>query len=282
MELLNRRVPAYMYERTNLIRLVIFTALFALVFINIYKPFSSENWYPVSEFMFFVFSSFVILTGVLVVVISRIFMYYYAGKHTITYGKFTLWILAEIFFMSLFYTVYTLFLNTERDVWQTFQDCITNTSLVLLLPYMICLLYFSWRDKELQLQQIGEEKTEPVTKQIVYSFYDEKGDLRLSVIRANLLYIESADNYVIIWYLNKGALTRFLLRNKLKTLEEQFSDTNVLRCHRSYMVNLDQVKVIRREKDGIYLELGVDKAPDIPISKTYSEKIMHWFTRYSS
>ena len=104
----------------------------------------------------------------------------------------------------------------------------------------------------------------------------------MSVKRTNLLYIESADNYVCIWYLNKGVLTKFMLRNSLKSIEESLDETNVLRCHRSYMVNFDQVKVIRREKDGIYLELGVEKVPDIPISKTYSEKVTHWFMTYSS
>lgn len=79
--------------------------------------------------------------------------------------------------------------------------------------------------------------------------------------------MESADNYVFIWYLNKGIVTRFMLRNTLKNIEKHFINTTVLRCHRSYMVNFEQVKVIRRGKDGIYLELGVDKVPDIPISK---------------
>ena len=32
-----------------------------------------------------------------------------------------------------------------------------------------------------------------------------KNELRLSVKRSNLLYLESADNYVCIWYLNNGA-----------------------------------------------------------------------------
>lgn len=40
---------------------VLFTAFFDLIFINIYKPFSSLTWYPVSEFKFFIFSSLVIL-----------------------------------------------------------------------------------------------------------------------------------------------------------------------------------------------------------------------------
>ena len=100
--------------------------------------------------------------------------------------------------------------------------------------------------------------------------------------RSELLYMESADNYVCIWYLSKGQLTKFLLRNSLKAMEEHFVDTNVLRCHRSYMVNFDQVKVIRREKEGIFLELGIERVPDIPISKTYSEKVMRWFQSYSA
>ena len=103
MNFTTEKVPAYLYKKSNLIRLVIFTAIFALVFINIYKPFNSEHWYNVSEFKFFVFSSLVILTGVLVVVISRIILYFYVKKHAITYVQYAVWILAEIFFMALFY-----------------------------------------------------------------------------------------------------------------------------------------------------------------------------------
>ncbi len=57
MNVLTRKIPAYYYDKSNLIRLVLFTAFFDLIFINIYKPFSSLTWYPVSEFKFFIFSS---------------------------------------------------------------------------------------------------------------------------------------------------------------------------------------------------------------------------------
>lgn len=127
-----------------------------------------------------------------------------------------------------------------------------------------------------------EYKADTQKKQNAIYFYDEKNELRLSVKNNNLLYLESADNYVCIWYLNKGQVAKFMLRNSLKAMEESFAGTNVLRCHRSFMVNFDQEKVLRREKDGIYLELGIEKVPDIPISKTYSEKATHWFMTYSS
>ena len=282
MGALINKIPKYVYEKPNIVQLILLTALFALVFINIYKPFSSSNWYPVSELKFFLFSSLIILTGVLVVVISRICMFYYGRKHGITYGAYTLRIIIEVASMALFYTFYTLTLNPERDWMGVFKESVINTSLVLLLPYFILHLYFSYQEKEKMLRLLEQTRADLSAQQSVFSFYDEKNDFKLSVKRNNLLYLESADNYVCIWYLNKGILSKFMLRNSLKAIEETLSDTHVLRCHRSFMVNFEQVKVIRREKDGIYLELGIDKVPDIPISKTYSEKVTHWFMSYSS
>lgn len=282
MNVLTRKIPTFHYEKSNLLRLVLFTAVFDLVFINIYKPFSSLTWYPVSEFKFFLFSSLVILTGVLVVAISRFIMYHYTKRRSLNYLEYAIWIAAEIFFMSLFYTTYSMYLRPERDVVEIFAESTENTFLVLLLPYAILMLYFSWRDKVQKLQMVENDRNEGNGNLAVISFLDTNGELRLSVKRANLLYIESADNYVRIWYLNKGVVTSFMLRNTLKAMEEAFEGTNVLRCHRSYMVNFEQVKVIRREKDGIYLEFGVEEVPDIPISKTYSEKVTHWFMCYSS
>ena len=278
----DQKIPSYIYGKQNIVRLILWTALFALVFINIYKPFSSTSWYKVSEFKFFVFSSLIILTGVLVVVLSRIILFHWGKRHAITVRAYAIWIVLEIFFMSLFYTIYTLVLNPEREYMEVFNDSAVNTSLVLLLPYSVLHLYFSYKEKERQLRLLEENQTEAAVRQSVFSFYDEKNELRLSVKRSNLLYHESADNYVCIWYLNKGQLTKFMLRNSLKAIEESLADTNVLRCHRSFMVNFDQVKVIRREKEGVYLELGIEKVPDIPISKTYSEKVTRWFQTYSS
>lgn len=280
--MLGQKIPKFICEKGNIVRLIILTALFALVFINIYKPFSSSYWYAVSDFKFFVFSSLIILTGVLVVVISRIIMYYRVKKHNITYGRYIVWVLLEIFFMSLFYTIYTLSLNPEREWLSVFKESSINTALVLLLPYSAIHLYLFYQDNKRRLQLLEDQHSDSTAKQHVYSFYDEKNELRISIKRNNLLYIESADNYVNIWYMNKGKLTKFMLRNSLKAIEESLSDTSVLRCHRSFIANFEQVKVIRRQKDGIYLEFGIEKVPDIPISKTYNEKVTHWFMTYSS
>ena len=68
---------------------------------------------------------------------------------------------------------------------------------MLLLPYSVLHLYFAYKDKERKQRQIEEERAVNAGKQNIYSFHDEKGELRLSLTKENLLYIESADNYVL-------------------------------------------------------------------------------------
>ena len=271
-------VPKYINNRGNIVRLVSLTALFALVFINIYKPFSSENWYKVSNFMFFVYSSLIILTGVLVVIISRIIMYFYSKKHDISYLQYGVWVTFEIASMSLFYTIYTMSVNTGRDWWEVFKSSTINTALVLLLPYGILTLYLAWRENQKTLAKIENgELVDSSAGSGKINFIDDKGVLRFSVTLDNLLYIESSDNYVIIHYNNLGKIKSYLLRNTLKTIETALEKTPIGRCHRSFLVNFSRVKVLRKTKDGIILELDVDIAPEIPVSKSYQEKISQKF-----
>lgn len=266
-------IPKYINEKSNIVRLISFTALFALVFINIYKPFSSSNWYKVSDFMFFVFSSLIILTGVLVVIISRIIMYFYSRKREISYLLYGFWIAAEVLFMSLFYTIYTLSVNKGRDWGDVFESSTINTALVLLLPYGVLTLYFSWKHSKKRLDMIENgEISEVSSGQRVLSFRDEKGVLRLSMALESLLYIESSDNYAEVHYINSGKPKSFLLRNTLKNIEEQLSKTPVDRCHRSFLVNFSKVKVLRKSKEGVILELDYEGCRDIPVSKSYQEK----------
>ncbi len=280
---MRKKIPPYIYKKSNLILLVVFTAVFALLFINIYKPFESPQWYPKTEgnFKYFLYSSLIILIGVLVVVISRIVLFYYTKKRKLTYWEYIIWVAAEIFFMSLFYTLYSYRLEETRDFAEVYRSSVINTSLILLLPYSISILYLSWKEKSKQVAALEEERThgeDSSGSAGTFTFYDEKGKLQLSVKKDSLLYMESADNYVSVWYLSKTGVSKYLIRNTLKEMEERFTGTNMVRCHRSFMVNLDQVKVAKRTSTGIVLDLDTDKVPDIPVSRTYAGQIAGWFT----
>lgn len=274
-------IPSYLNEKQNIIRLVLFTSLFALVFINAYSPFGADMWYNVTRLEFFTYSSLSILTGVLVVVISRILMYYYSKKHSILLWQYLVWIAAEILSMALAYALFEkLILKDARLFIDLLKNSSRNTALVLLLPYSISWLYFSWRDKKEQIERMEDFPPFSENTRNMIPFYDDKGVLKFSIKKENLLYLESAENYVNICYLNKGKVSKYLLRDTLKKIEESLSGTEIVRCHRSYIVNFEKVKVIRKDKDGLKLEFDDPYVTDIPVSKTYVNAVMQTFSKY--
>lgn len=273
-------IPKYITNKGNIVRLIFFTAGFALVFINIYSPFGVETWYNVTRWQLFFYSSLIILTGVMVVVISRVVMYQISKFKMLLLWQYLIWILAEILFMAIFYTLYEmLILHDKRELLHVLKISVQNTALIILLPYSVLWLYFSWKEKNDKLNAIaqGEPAHDP-TKMV--AFYDEKGILRLSLKIENLIFIEAADNYVNIHYYNKGKISKFMLRNSLKKLDETFGSSEILRCHRSYMVNFEKVKIIRKDKEGLKLELDLPSTLDIPVSKSYVDSVMQTFAKY--
>lgn len=280
---LQSKIPSFITEKGNIVRLIIFTASFALLFVNFYSPFGVRYWFNVTQWQMLFYSSLVILTGVLVVVLSRWLMFALSKYFTLNYLQFSVWVAAEVFLMALFYAIFEkIYFDDERQFGYLLKTSIQNTALVLLLPYSAIWLYFSYREKKHQLEQITLGNPLPDQTKNMIPFHDEKGILRLSVKKENLLYLESSDNYVNIYYLNKEKISKFLLRNTMKKMEELFQNAEIIRCHRSYMVNFEKVKIIRKDKDGLQLELDLQSAIDIPVSRSYFEKVMNTFSKYSS
>jgi DNA-binding LytR/AlgR family response regulator len=274
-------IPSYLNEKQNIIRLILFTSLFALVFINAYSPFGADRWYNLTRLEFFTYSSLTILLGVLVVVISRIIMYHFCKRYSLNIWQYLIWIFAEIFSMAVVYAMFEkLFLKDARIFSDLVKNSSRNTALVLLLPYSVLWLYFSWRDKKEQIERLADYSPSLESTRNMIPFYDDKGILKFSIKKENLLYLESAENYVNICYLNKGKVSKYLLRDTLKKIEENFSGTEIIRCHRSYMVNFEKVKVIRKDRDGLKLEFDNPSVTDIPVSKTYINTVMLTFSKY--
>jgi DNA-binding LytR/AlgR family response regulator len=210
----------------------------------------------------------------------------YTRKHELFVWQFALHVFGEVVSMSFFFTVYAVIFpraGDQRDVLDIFFQSSINTAWMLLLPYSILWLYFSWLDKSALIEKLKNKTpdTEGVKRNLI-AFPDEKGELKISIDMEHLLFVESADNYATIHYLNKAKHSQFLLRNSLKWLDENLTkDTSLVRCHRSFIVNLDKVKVMRKTKDGIFLEMDALNTPDIPVSKTFYQRVMEKFSNYS-
>jgi hypothetical protein len=268
-----KNIPEFLVQGKNMVNRILFTAAFALVFINIYAPFGVNTWYNVTKLELLLYSSGLILTGILVMVVSRFLMFRVSRKFRLNYLRYGVWEVMEIAFMALVYTLLKIFFLREKNDWvDDFTNSLQITALVVIIPYIISVLYFSWQDKTKKLENLEQLKEEnPAKPTKLLPFFDEKGVMRFSMLRSDILYLEAADNYVTIYAVNKQKIAHYLIRNSLKNLEEYLSEYTFVRCHRSFIVNFDKVKLVRKEKDGLKLEIDAPAELVIPISKTYSE-----------
>ena len=280
MLLLEKKIPEYLTDRRNIVSFILFTAAFALVFINIYAPFGVDKWLKVTGLQLFVYSSIVILIGMLVIVISRMLMYIVTRRNPLGYGKYALWIISELLVLALVYAIIQwFFLHVGNDFILVLRNSFRITAFIILLPYVFFWLYLSFKDKYTTLEKIksgrsGKDLSAPSEKKVpgsllLISFRDEKGMLKFSVKKEDLLYIEAADNYVIIHYLDNQKPAKYMVRNTLKRIEQELPNAGLVRSHRSFMVNIDNVKVIRKEKEGLIISFESPANISVPISKTY-------------
>lgn len=284
-------IPSFIYKRSNQIAMIIFVPIFALLFITIYRPLNFEHidedtglltWLNISrEVLVQLITLGFIFVGMAVVAVSRWIMGVYTRKRELSYMQYISWVAFEILIMALIFTIAALFTDTPKPVTTLFYNSLVKTILILLIPYVMCYIYFIWQERVAQLRHIRERLAEDETAlQAAYvQIYDEKGEMRLSVRREHLFLLESADNYVCVWYINNNSPKKVLVRNTLTKVAKQLESTHIQRCHRSYIINLDLIKVMRREKEGIFVEFGVEGVPDVPISKTYVENINNWLAK---
>ena len=147
-----------------------------------------------------------------------------------------------------------------------------------LLAMMVIEAVFAIQWLNRSLAAIVSEETSTASEDR-YKFYDEKGDLKLIVQPDKLYYLEAADNYVIIHYMNAGKMEKMMIRNTLKNIEWRFREKGLIRCHRSYIVNVNNVQLLRRQEGEVLLDFGNDRLPAIPVSKGYGDKVL---TRFSA
>jgi DNA-binding LytR/AlgR family response regulator len=85
----------------------------------------------------------------------------------------------------------------------------------------------------------------------------------------DLLYIESSDNYSSVVYLKDQNIEKTLLRSSLTRLQSQIADENIVRTHRSFIVNLDHVIKVSGNAQGYKLHL---KFTDflVPVARKFS------------
>lgn len=300
----SKKLPHYLIEKNNLIVQVTISVLFAIAFLAVYIPLSNTttSWFSLEDPDKFMYTAFFIIFSTIFLIFSRVMMFYMSKRLIrFTLPKYIFWMLGEIALIGLFHAYISLgIIHVEDYVGDYSKALIIGKSILITFialgfPFIVTDLSFALLDAQrvlriakgvIQSNENDAAKTqknatsEPMVTDTpdIVNFHDYTGALKFTVKLENIYYIKAEGNYVNVFYNNKGGISSFVLRNKIQTIEDNLAGTPLMRCHRTYIVNTNNIKLIRTEDEGYYIDFNQTGLESVPVSNTYREKIVKRFT----
>lgn len=270
-----------------------FIGCFVAFFLIVFQPFGVSIWeteYKLLKLIGFGFVSFI--CPIIFRLISTNILKKQNPEETWTVWKETLSLLLVLVFIAFGNLVYANFIQISNFNIQQFVLALSATFLLGIFPIVanVALKYnrfviLNQKDAELMELEVlnfqnrenklssNDLATNTVQKNELLILIAENEKDKLEINPEDLLYIESADNYSNVVFINNNSVSKQLIRSSLKRLESQITVPYILRCHRSYMINLKQINHIKGNAQGYRIEFKTVLTETIPVSRNYSKTL---------
>lgn len=246
--------------------LILIILVFSVLFINTFEPWNIGRWYSDSGFIKFLRLSSYGIVVTLVLLFTQFPLRKFFKQQKFTIISFTLWVIIEISLISLVYIL--LYGNLVGNFLNDLFFSIKYTLLGVILPYSFALLIINYKNQRIEIEGLKRKLAIPAQKKLI-GFYDDKGYLKFSLLSKDILFLEASDNYVLIFFISEDKVRRELLRNTMKNMAENLKQSAVIRCHRSFMINPENIEFLKKAGKKHYLKIHmVEKY--IPVSEKYS------------
>jgi hypothetical protein len=241
----------------------------------VFQPFGSYNWqHPYKNLILGGYGLVAIVVNLVDFGIAKkLFKNYFAENHW-TVWKEILRNIAGFVLAGFFCVVYGYFAGLMPFSLMQIAYMVAVCFLVGAFPATILiLLNYAYLTNKYSKPLVVATQTivaTPGETIVTITAENEKDTLNISV--DNLLYIAASDNYCTVVYTENKKLHKTLLRSSLSRLEGQLNYSRIVRCHRSYLVNLDKITSVSGNAQGY--KLYVDAAAEsVPVSRSYSAVI---------
>ncbi len=281
-----RFIPDYLLDKINLLGTMVFTVIFATLFLSIFVPMTDRSWFYMSSPQYFLYVVAFILIVIGFLALSRVLMFKSKGWFKMNYFGYVMWCIAEVLIIAFIYTIVSVMALGDQSAPPThiLGLALLYVAFSLAIPYTFAGMYFSIVDKNrtiVYLSNRGMVTGLPAasTGDERITLYDSSGALKLVVKSSNLFYIESDDNYIKVWYRDsKNQVQTNMIRCRLKSIEDTFKDSFLVRCSRKCIVNIDNVKILTKEGENYNIDMGVEEIKPIVVTKSYHQDVLSRFS----
>jgi len=255
---------------------------FVFLFLVVFQPFGLS---ALSEGILTVALGYGLTTFLVMAILNIVFF----SMATVFFSEEKWNVLKEIYWNM----INVLLIGAANAAYSSFIGMVSFTPYVLLvfelytvslavLPITITVLVKESRQKN-KFEEKSEELnthiesykpaaiTPGVDQRLVISSENEKDKLEISI--NDLVFIQSSDNYVEVYFQARNTVNKKLLRNTLKRVAARLeAHKDLFRCHKSYLVNVKRISHVSGNAQGYKLQLsGTDIL--IPVSRQNNDEL---------
>jgi len=250
---------------------ILVSGLFCSLFLLYFKPYGINNYDPNFEMDFqFVVVVFSVGLVIILTLTCTEFLLRPVVIRTWNYSNAILWMLLVMVILSSVVFFYYNWLGDWHDMrFSSYLSFIPNVSLLGVFSVGAMVLYFEYKGVKSAYELSLNERTTWGTK-VYFNSANQKEQVVLFMDQ--LLYLEAQDNYVAIYFLNKDKIEKALIRNSLRNILDNSSALDLCQCHRSFVVNLNQIIHVSGNNHGLELKLNrLEKS--LPVSRKFVAKV---------
>ncbi len=268
----------YYYSFTRSLFVAIGSGLFVFLFLIIFQPFGTYNFghpYKIAFLAGYGFITTLVMIAWLATVPLAFPKVFEEERWTI--GKqlsLLLLLVISLATAGYFYKIRFFDLGFDWQNWAYFNGLTISVGFFPLL--IITLFDYAIKFKKYHLpSQPLNQKQETIINDSkgLYVLSDDQLKDKVVFSEEELLFIKASDNYIEI-FLRRGKtdFDKKLIRTTLKSAETTLLPLGLMKCHRSYLVNLKNCTSINGNSQGYKLSFeGVPEA--VPVSRSKKDEI---------
>lgn len=192
-----------------------------------------------------------------------------------------MWIVFELIIASSFTFFFYNILGEFHDFYfSSYLKHLVQIGTVLLLPIFAVHFYYKHRTTVKNLEEILSLSTaNHELDELILLRGDYKKD-QLHIKLGDIVYMESQDNYLALYYLQQEQLKKHLLRSTLSKMEARLNSPHFIKCNRAQLVNLVHLHASKTIKNSLLLTLNKVANP-IRVSRTNRDAVLNAINRNS-
>lgn len=189
-------------------------------------------------------------------------------------------IFSLLLFIATLNYLFTALISATSLNFDSYLSWINITLCVGIFPTLFAVMYVQYKSKIDKYNKKTEVEVKIEPKQRMITIKDMASNSKLTISSNDFVYAEIRCSTLYIYFMHDNILHERHLRATISSIENEICDDNIVRCHRSFIINIKYIDAMEGNSNGYKLYLKCCNAV-IPVSRHYTLTMRKLFNEYA-